>query len=282
MKRWIYGLLMPAMAGCVSVSGPVEKPPALPAAQSVLSGERVTYTASDAPAPLQATVTRPEGAGPFPAVVLIHGGGWTGGKPQDMAKLAERLAEQGFVAFNIAYRLAPGDRYPAQIDDVATALDYLRANAAALQVDPKRIGVWGYSAGAHLAALAGTRLPKAQRPQAVVAGGLPADLRKYPKSPLIAKLMGTTLQGDTAGWTDASPIAHVDASSAPMWLYHGTWDWIVGVDNAREMHAALEAAGVESTLYLISGYGHFATFLWSSGAEDGAIQFLRRQLKVGG
>lgn len=284
MKLWIYGLLMPVMvgmAGCVSVTGPVEKPPALPAAQSVLAPERVTYTAGNAPAPLQATLTRPEGAGPFPAVMLIHGGGWTGGEPKDMAKLAERLAEQGFVAFNVAYRLAPGHRHPAQIDDVAAALDYLRANAAQLQVDPERIGVWGYSAGAHLAALAGTRLPKAQRPQAVVAGGLPADLRKYPKSPIIAKLMGTELIDDRAGWTDASPITYVDASSAPMWLYHGTWDWIVGVDNAREMHAALEAVGVESSLYLISGYGHFATFLWSSGAEDGAIQFLRRQLKGG-
>lgn len=278
MKKWVIGMLFPALAGCASVSGPVKKPPALPAAQAVMASERIIYHDDAA---LKAFVTRPAGDGPFPAVVLIHGGGWTGGKPEDMAKLARRLAEQGFVAFNMAYRLAPDHRHPAQIDDVASALDYLRANATELRVDPARVGVWGYSAGAHLAALAGTRLPEAQRPQAVVAGGLPADMRKYPKSPLIAKLMGTTLESDRAGWTDASPITHVDASSAPMWLYHGTWDWIVGVDNARDMHAALETAGVESSLYLIGGYGHFATFLWSRGAEDGAIQFLRRQLKVG-
>jgi acetyl esterase/lipase len=281
MTRWMTMMLVPVMASCVSVSGPVEKPPALPQAQAVSAPQQITYTPADAAVALQATVTRPAGTGPFPAVVLIHGGGWTGGKPGDMAKLAQRLAEQGFVAFNIAYRLAPEHRHPAQIDDVAAALAYVRANAAALKIDPTRVGVWGYSAGAHLAALAGTRLPEQQRPQAVVAGGLPADLRQYPKSPLIAKLMGTTLAEDRAGWTDASPISHVDGSSAPMWLYHGSWDWVVGPDNARTMHAALEGAGVESTLYLIRGYGHFAAFLWHRGAEDGALQFLRRQLMAG-
>lgn len=279
MKTGFGGMLVATMMmGCVSVNGPVEAPPALPAAQAITAPQRVTYTAADAAVPLQATVTRPAGEGPFPVVVLIHGGGWTGGKPGDMGSLARRLAEQGFVAFNIAYRLAPEHRHPAQIEDVAAALDYLRANATALKVDPTRIGVWGYSAGAHLAALAGTRLPEAQRPQAVVAGGLPADLRQYPKSPLIAKLMGTALDDDRAGWSDASPLHHVDAGSAPMWLYHGSWDWVVGADNARQMHAALEQAGVESTLYLIRGYGHFAAFLWHRGAEDGAIQFLLRQL----
>jgi len=278
MKVGLLGCITVLLSACVSVSGPVDRAPDLPAPQKALAPQHLTYTADDAPTPLQAVVTRPAGAGPFPAVVLIHGGGWTGGAPDDMAPLAERLAQQGFVAFNIAYRLAPGARHPAQIDDVATALDYLRTHAAGLHIDPARVGVWGYSAGAHLAALAGTRLPEAQRPQAVVAGGLPADLRKYPKSPLIAKLMGTSLADDPAAWADASPVTHVDAGSAPMWLYHGTWDWIVGVDNAQLMHTTLTRAGVESTLYLISGYGHFATFLWRRSAEDGALRFLRRHL----
>lgn len=279
MKIGISGLAALLLVACVSVSGPVEKAPPLPEAQAVLTSERLNYTGGDGRTTLQAAVTRPEGTGPFPAVVLIHGGGWTGGEPADMAKLADRLAQQGFVAFNIAYRLAPAARHPAQIDDVAAALNHLRANADTLHVDPARIGVWGYSAGAHLATLAGARLPAEQRPQAVVAGGLPADLRRYPKSPLIAKLMGTTLDEDAAGWADASPVTHVDAGSAPMWLYHGTWDWIVGVDNAELMHATLQDAGVESTLYLIKGRGHFASFLWHEGAENGALHFLRRHLQ---
>lgn len=227
---------------------------------------------------LLAEVNVPHGTGPFPAVLLVHGGGWVGGEPSDMAALARRLAQQGFVTVNIAYRLAPEHRHPAQADDLATALAWTRQQADALRVDPQRVGVWGYSAGAHLAALAAGRLPLKERPQAVVAGGLPADLRRYPGSPLIAKLMGTSLEEDPQGWADASPLHHVDGDLPPVFLYHGSWDWVVGAVNARDMKAALDREQVPNELYLIRGYGHFAAFLWHRGAEDAAMAFLRRHL----
>lgn len=276
MLRLIGGCGLLVLSACASHVGRPKAPlPVPPPLAFETRSER--YTAPDA-TPRFAEVHIPRGEGPFPAVLLIHGGGWIGGEPADMAALATQLARQGFVTVNMAYRLAPEHRHPAQIEDVAAALRWMRGQAGTLRLDPGRVGIWGYSAGAHLAALAAGRLPPAERPQAVVAGGLPADLRRYPRSPLIAKLMGTARDEDPEGWTDASPIHHVDAGMPPMFLYHGSWDWVVGADNAREMKAALDAHGVENELYLIRGYGHFATFLWHRGAERAASDFLRRHL----
>lgn len=274
------GLPALLLVGCVSHAG--APPQRLPVPPPVaVSAATVVYAAPEG-VPLKAEVLKPAGGGPFPAVLLVHGGGWVGGSPQDMAKLARKIAAQGFVTVNMAYRLAPAHRHPAQIDDVAAALAWMRSEGQALGIDPARIGVWGYSAGAHLAALAGTRLPPAERPQAVVAGGIPADLTRYPKSPLIAQLMGTTLADDPEGWRDASPVFHVAPGAAPTFLYHGSWDLVVGAVNARLMAERLSAAGVPHERYLIRGYGHFAAFLWHRGAEDAALDFLRRHLQARG
>jgi acetyl esterase/lipase len=276
MLRLTGSLALLLLTACASHVG---RPPAPLPVPAVLPFEtlRERFTPPGRP-PLYAEVQIPRGEGPFPAVLLIHGGGWIGGEPADMASLADALARQGFVTVNMAYRLAPEHRHPAQVEDVATALAWMRAEADRLQLEPARIGLWGYSAGAHLAALVSGRLPAAERPQAVVAGGLPADLRRYPRSPLIAKLMGTARDADPTGWADASPLHHVDAQMPPTFLYHGSWDWVVGAVNAREMKAALDAQGVRNELYLIHGYGHFAAFLWHRGSERAATDFLRRHL----
>ncbi|MFP5357286.1 MAG: alpha/beta hydrolase family protein, partial [Gammaproteobacteria bacterium] len=91
--------------------------------------------------------------------------------------------------------------------------------------------------------------------------------------------MGTERDADPDGWRAASPLPQVGPATAPFFLYHGTWDWVVGPRNARAMHAALQAAEVPSELYLIRGYGHFATFLWHQGAIDAALDFLDRELR---
>ena len=93
---------------------------------------------------------------PVPAVVVIHGGGWSGGKRQDMTPIAKQITAHGYVAPTISYRLAPKHRFPAQIEDVKAAVRYLRAHAKELNIDPKRIGAMGVSAGAHLSLMLGT------------------------------------------------------------------------------------------------------------------------------
>jgi len=90
-----------------------------------------------------------------PAIVVIHGGGWMAGKRQDMTSFAKEAAAHGYVAATISYRFAPKHRFPAQIEDSKCAVRYLRAHAKELNIDPKRIGAMGVSAGAHLAMMLG-------------------------------------------------------------------------------------------------------------------------------
>lgn len=265
------------LASCVTHRGAPTVSAPEPRTQAFQVQRALTYATFQGQA-LQADVYRPAGAGPHPVLLLVHGGGWVGGQREDMDEIAARAAARGYGVVNLSYRFAPAHRHPAQIEDVRAALRWARNNAAGWNFDAQRVGVWGYSAGAHLAALLGTQGGDT-RVQAVVAGGLPADFSYYPNSPLIKKLMGTEFAADAAGWRDASPLTHVSADDPPFFLYHGTWDWVVGEKNAHAMDAALRAAKVPSELYLIHGYGHFAAFLWKDSAMDAALDFLDRRLR---
>lgn len=264
------------LTGCATHVAAADAPATKPEIEVDYAVQKdVTYTPAGWPAALQADLWRPAVGGAKPAVLLIHGGGWTRGNRGQMDSIAKRLARRGYVVMNISYRFAPEYRHPAQIDDTREALRWLRANHEALQVDPQRIAAWGYSAGAHLAALLGAAdAAAADRVQAVVAGGIPADLRYYPDSPLIGKLMGTALADDTANWTAASPVTKVGRGSPPFFLYHGSWDRIVGDNNAYAMKTALDAAGVPNELYILHGLGHIAAFYFDGGAVRAGIAFL--------
>ncbi len=134
--------------------------------------------------PLSADVYMPhDGAGPFPGMLVVHGGAWRMGSRADLAAIARALAEHGYVAVAIDYRLAPHDKFPAQINDCQAAVRWMRSHASEFKIDPDRMGGFGYSAGGHLAALLGTLgdndlrekgVPKgapSARLQVVLAGG---------------------------------------------------------------------------------------------------------------
>jgi acetyl esterase/lipase len=116
----------------------------------------------------------PDGAGPFPAVILVHGGGWTGGDKSGgprqgfMAPMHEPLQRAGLAWFSINYRLAPQHPYPACLDDVLTAIRWVKSHAAAYRIDPARLALAGESAGGHLVALAAVRADTATRVAAVI------------------------------------------------------------------------------------------------------------------
>jgi acetyl esterase/lipase len=147
----------------------------------------LTYTPAEWPEALSGDLYQPQGAGPFPAVLLIHGGGWTGRTRADMDGTAQKLARRGYVVLNVSYRFAPRWRFPAQLQDVQQAVLFMRAHAVEYRLQPERIAAWGYSSGAHLAALLGVTGPgdhlymEGARVQAVVAGGTPVDLSYYPE-----------------------------------------------------------------------------------------------------
>ena len=127
------------------------------------------HHSGDAPGLPEGQLYRPAKAGPYPAVLLIHGGGWRSGGPWHMAPIGKALAKAGFLAFATAYRLSPDHQHPAQEADVREALRWL---AAREDVDSDRLALWGYSAGAQLALKTAftTHSPELR---AVVAGGTP-------------------------------------------------------------------------------------------------------------
>jgi len=244
--------------------------------------ENIVYTPRGWPQALDGNLYLPARDGLLPVVLLVHGGGWSSRDRGDMQGLARMLARRGYAVFNIAYRFAPRYTYPAQLQDMQQALLWLGANASRYRLDTARINTWGYSSGAHLAALVAAIDPSASnsvelpRVNAVVAGGIPSDLRKYAKSPIVMRFMGGYRDEMPARYAEASPAAHVDAGDPPVFLYHGQLDTLVTPDQATDYYAALRAAGIDAELYLQSLRGHMTMFLFGGSAESRAVDFLDR------
>lgn len=237
----------------------------------------VVFTPQDWPARLVADLYMPPGLAPAPAVLLIHGGGWTGKERRsDMAGIARSLAERGYFVMNTTYRLTPTWQFPAQTEDLEQALRYMRGNHAALNIDPSRIATFGYSAGGHLAALIG--LDPKNEIKAIVAGGAPADLRFWPDGKLTGLLLGGPLKGNEGIYREASPVTHVTKHSPPVFIYHGTADNLVPVKHPKAFIHALEEKGVKHEVYWIEGRSHIFAHLFPANAIQKAIGFLDRNL----
>lgn len=204
-----------------------------------------------------------------PAVMLIHGGGWRHGDKEHYTDAAERLAGAGFVAATINYRLVPGGIYPAMVQDCLCALAYLRANADAYGLDPERIAVAGYSAGAHLAALVGLAADVEEHapdcewgptgaPAAVIPGDGIYDFREGDTSELIEDFLGGSRDEVPETYEAASPMAHVRGGMPPFLVIHGADD-VVPVANATGLVDDLRAAGNQAWLLELDGAGHVTT-----------------------
>ncbi len=286
-QRYLYRGVALALAltlGACASHQNQSREPAPPAARYQLdrSITDILFTPAGWPQPLYADLHLPQKRGPLPVVITVHGGGWANRSRDDMDAVGKKLVRRGYAVLNISYRFAPRFTYPAQLQDLEQALAWVVANAESFRLDPGRINTWGYSSGAHLAALVAGRgeaagdVDELPRIRAVVAGGIPADLRKYPKSPIINRFIGGAGDEWAAAWADASPVSHVSSDDPPVFLYHGKLDMMVGADQASDYYAALRASGVDAELYLHNWYGHFAMFLLGGGAEDRAIAFLDR------
>jgi alpha-L-fucosidase 2 len=215
----------------------------------------------DVPLLLDASV--PDGHGPFPAVIIVHGGGWIGGhREHSVQPLFEPLTNAGFAWFSISYRLATNLMHlGVAVDDVQSAIAYVKTNARKYNVDPERLAVLGESAGAHLASLAVERSPASVA--AIVALYPPTDLvslvknaRSIPEG-LRQIVRAAGMEGLVTGFLrDLSPIAHVKAGLPPFLLIHGTADSVVPYDQSEQMLAKLRENGIESELMTVEGGGH--------------------------
>lgn len=225
----------------------------------------------------------PAGDDRRPAVLLLHGGGWRGGNPGQMAHLGRQLVGQGFVAYSAGYRFAPEHTHPAQVADARRAYEWLASHE---RVDPDRIAVWGYSAGAHLALMLAfgaepdvvTDNGAPTRPHAVVAGGSPTDFDRFDANGrLLVNLVGANRDEDPLGWRRASPIHWADRHSPPTYLYHGRLDRVVDIGHAEALRQTLADLDVAVEFDAVR-WGHFWVFLANRSVERRAIDFLERTL----
>jgi acetyl esterase/lipase len=245
--------------------------------------------------PLAADIYVPRGDGPYPGVLVVHGGAWHMGNRWQLAGVAHLLAEHGFTAVAISYRLAPEHKFPAQIDDCKAAVRWMRREAATWKIDAERIGGFGYSAGAQLVSLLGTTSPgdglegvddagslPSTRLQAVVAGGAPCDFRPIPlEVDGLAFWLGGTQAEKPEQYRLASPAVFVSADDPPFFFFHGENDQLVPVASPTEMRAALTAVGVPAELYVAPKLGHIACAMHKTSIEQ-SVAFLERHLKASG
>lgn len=218
----------------------------------------------------------PEGAGPFPAAIIVHGGGWvTGDKARNVQPLFRPLSEGGLAWFSINYRLARGSNPEALIslegltalsnasDDVRSAVAFVRAHAAEWNLDPERIVLIGESAGAHLASMAALRPGPGQPVQAVVAFYSPSDLVDLVEtSPSIPDILRRAVRGTALealllnGLRQLSPSTWVNREAPPFLMIHGTADALVPFHQSEAMCGALRGLGKLCELVAVPGGGH--------------------------
>jgi alpha-L-fucosidase 2 len=231
----------------------------------------------------------PEGKGPHPAAILVHGGGWMrGDRAWNVEPLFAPLADAKIAWFSISYRLASDFlQIGTAVEDVHQAVRHVRANAAKYNIDPNRIALVGESAGAHLASLAALAEPKSVA--AVVSLYSPNDLE------LLAKTSSTVpeqIRQVVAGTPFAelllshlrsiSPIQHVRRDAPPFLLIHGTADPLVPFDQSVRMQERLRAVGADCELVAVDGGAHGIRFWDRSPAQAKyrleMLSWLRRKL----
>lgn len=230
---------------------------------------------------------------PLPAVILIHGGAWAGGKKEDFAGLAKQAVRKGFVAVNVEYRLAPKHRFPAQVEDVKCATRWVRAHAQENQIDPDRIGALGMSAGAHLALMLGVMddddglddsggwTDHSSRVHAVVSYAGPTQLvgEFGPVSTAILNsFLGGTNQELPDAYRQASPISYVTPDDAPVLLFQGTKDELVPYNQAIMMMEKLSEQQVPGRIEILIGAGHGWGPKEAQRTIDAGFDFLHEHL----
>jgi pectinesterase len=219
----------------------------------------------------------PEGQGPFAAVILVHGGGWSGGdKTQGVDPLFAPISSSGLAWFSINYRRAPKYRYPAPVEDIETAIRWVKQHAKEFNIDAERLALVGESAGGHLVAMAVVRAQGDARANGDTQAGddtrvaaavpfyAPVDLeadtqRRGGLSLSLRDLFGRSFQVDDQVvqlLRDASPINYVHAGMPPFLLVHGTADMSVPYGQSLQFQAKLKAAGVSCELLTIDDGVH--------------------------
>jgi acetyl esterase/lipase len=237
---------------------------------------------------LKLDIGAPPGDGPFPCAIIIHGGGWgSGDKQTDITPLFQPLTHAGFIWFSINYRLAPAHRWPACLEDVRTAVRWVKARAGDYKGDPNRVALIGYSAGGQLAFMTALTTPDI-RVQAVVGLAPPTDFEQdLPQRGGLSKALQDLLGRPNEVSPESlvvirgiGPIHHVKPGLPPFLIVHGSADKSVPIEQSIRFREKLRSAGVPCELVTIEGAPHrlaeWSTF--DAGYVDRIVGWLRSQL----
>jgi acetyl esterase/lipase len=290
-KRWIFILVLLVLIPVVAVSCIMKVP------KGVRADRNIEYAKVDGHS-LKLDIYRPKLITKrLPAVIWLYGGGWKYGSK--MICPIVYIATQQVAVVSINYRLDDVAKFPAQIHDCKGAIRWLRANADRYNLDADHIGVFGISAGGHLAALLGTTANNSQmegkvggnlnfssQVQCVCAFYPPTDLnrlitdaksRNDPNN-IVAELIGGPLNQHVKEAEFASPISYVSGNAAPIFLMHGGADTLVPSEQSQILYDAFQRVGVEAHLEIIPGKGHGISAPPQVAEE--IYQFFRKHLQV--
>jgi acetyl esterase/lipase len=234
---------------------------------------------------------------PSPLVFWIHGGAWMmGSKEWDNVKY---LVRHGYAIASIDYRFAPGDKFPAQIQDCNTAVNFILVHATNYGINPQRWVVGGGSAGGHLALLLGLARQErgfgadpSLKPLAILDFFGPTDFNQamddleaiHSEKGLelfkdaAGKLLGVSVEQSSDQARAASPINYVSAASPPVLILQGGKDDLVPAAQSRRLHDALGRAGVKNELIVIENAGHDGPLFSTPDMESKVIHFLNESL----
>lgn len=260
---------------------------------------------------LRMDILKPAAPKPLPAVVFVTGGGFINANKDSAVLERLDLAEAGYVVASVEYRVAPTVQFPAPLLDVKSAIRYLRANAARFNIDPKRIAIFGESAGGYLSAMTGVtnevktfdqgdNLDQSSTVQAVVdlyglsdlsrvGEGFAPDIVARHASPAAPEAMwlngpGVFFEGgpvtkDPAKLAAANPLTYASKNAPPFLLMHGDKDTVVSPRQTEILHEALIATGADSTRYLVHGAAHGGQYWVQPEVMKIIIRFLDSHLK---
>ena len=247
--------------------------------------------------PLELDLYLPPTGGPSPAIVFVHGGGWMAGHRRFCAALP--LVLDGYAVASISYRLSAEAQYPVQLHDVKAAIRWLRAHASEYSVDVDRVAIWGASAGAHLAALAGVtngrsdlegavggNMDQSSGVRAVVTWYCPTDFTQMdahlPEHARVhvragspeSMLMGFDISQNPEGVQAANPLTYITKDAPPFLLMHGDADEVVPHHQSELLLNALRRAGVTASLITLPGARHGDPRFNQPGNLDKVREFL--------
>jgi acetyl esterase/lipase len=294
MKQLLAGFSVCMLLLATAAPARAQKDPPVP--DNVVFEKGIEYANPDNQH-LQLNMARPKtGDGPFPCVLFIHGGGFRAGSREGYNGQIIRMAQQGYVAVTVSYRLAPKYPFPAAIHDTKAAVRWLRANAKKYNIDPDRIGVTGGSAGGTLAQMLGVtadvkefegdggNADQSSKVKCVVnVYGANDFTKSYGKSvdahEVLPLYLGGNLEKARAAHIRSSPLYWVTPTAVPTLCIHGTEDKYVHIEQAEMLVEKLKATGVEVELLKLEGAGHGFKGKDLETAEKAMIAFFDKHLK---